>query len=82
MKRILDKLGRRSIPAIRTNRVLRFGDVSTKSLSMIELAIRVPDHKPPIRILLDVVDVDVPALIELDFLNGNRLIVDNISYRL
>ena len=37
---------------------------------------------PPIQILHDVVDVDIPALIGLDVLDGNFLMVDNISNRL
>ena len=82
MKRILDKLGRSSIVAIRSNQVFRFGDVSTKSLGMIELVIQTTDHIPPISILLDVVDVDIPALIGIDVLDGNCLKVDNMSNRL
>ena len=82
MKRILDNLGRRSIPAIRSNRIFRFGDVSTKSLGIIELAIQTPDHISPISILLYVVDVDIPPLIGLDVLDSNCLMVDNISNRL
>ena len=49
---------------------------------MIELAIQTPDIIPPIHILPDVVDLDIPALIGLDDLNGNCLMVDNISNRL
>ena len=78
MKRILDKLGRRSIPATQSNRVFCFGYVSTKSLGMIKLSIHASDNISSISILLDVVDVDVPALTGLDVLDGNFLVVDNM----
>ena len=60
----------------------RFLNVSSKLFGMIELGIQTPDHTPPICILLDVVDVDIPALIGLDVLDGHCLMVDNISNRL
>ena len=82
MKRVLDKLGPKSIPAIRGSCVFRVGVVSTKSLCIIELAIQTPDHIPPISILLDAVEVDVPALICLNVLDRSFLMVDNISNRL
>ena len=49
---------------------------------MLILTIQKPDNTPPIHIPLDVVDVNIPELIGLDFLDGNRLMVDNISNRL
>ena len=49
---------------------------------MIGLAIQTLDNIPTIYVLLDVVDVDIPALIGLDVLEGNFLMVDNISNRL
>ena len=49
---------------------------------MIELAIQTPDNIPPIHILLDVVDMGVPALIGFDVLDANCLMVNNISNRL
>ena len=82
MKRILDILGRICMPAIRSNCVFRFGDLSSKSLGIIELAIQTPDNIQPIPVLLEVVDVDIPPLISLDFLDDNFLIVDSISNRL
>ena len=78
MRRILDKLGRISIPAIRNNHIFRFGDISVNSLGMIVFAIQTPDHIPPISIPLNVVEVDIPALAELDVLDGNYLTADTI----
>ena len=49
---------------------------------MIELAIQTPDIIPTIHIMLDVIGVDISALIGLDVLDDNFLIVDNISNRL
>ena len=77
MNRILDKLDRKSIPAIRSNRVFRLGDVSTKSQAMIELGIKTQDYIPPIIILLDTVNVGIPILMDLDDLDGHCLMVDN-----
>ena len=48
---------------------------------MIELAIQTPDHIPHICILLDVVDVGIPALIGLDVLDDHCLKAGNISNR-
>ena len=82
MERVLDILGSRCTPAIRSKRVFRFGDVSAKSLGIIELAIQITNNIPPMYILLNKVDVDKPAYIGLDVLDGNFLKVDNISNRL
>ena len=65
---------------IRSNRIFRFGYVTTWSFGLIELGIQTPDHIPRISILLTVVDVYIPALIGLDVLDGNFPLVDNISH--
>ena len=70
------------MPAIRSCRAFRFGDVSTTSQSMIELALQTRDYTPPTNILLDVVNVDLSAFISIDVLDGNFIMVDNISNRL
>ena len=70
------------MPATRSNRVFRFGNVSTKSLGMIELFIQSPDQTPSISILLDVVEVDISAFIGIGAMSGNCLTVDKISKRL
>ena len=82
VNRILDRLGRRCMPVIRSNRLFRFGDVSSKLFGMIELSIQTPENIPLIHVLLNVVDVNIPALIGLDVLDGNFLMVDNISNHL
>ena len=79
MKHILERLGHRSISAIRINHVSRFGEVSKKLLNMIELAIQKLDHIPPTSILFGVVDADISALAGLDVLDSNCFIADNIS---
>ena len=49
---------------------------------MIELAVKTPDHIPPINDMLDVVEVDIPALLGLDLLDGHGLVIDNVTNRL
>ena len=49
---------------------------------MVDPAIKTPDHVPRINVMLDVVDVDIPALLGLDVLDGNSLIVENVTNRL
>ena len=67
MKHIVEKLYRRCIPALSGSSVFRFSDVSARSLSMIELGIQTPESIPPLHILLDVVYVEMPALISLTY---------------
>ena len=46
---------------------------------MIELFLPTTRHIPAIPILLDVVDVNIPALLGLDVLDGNNIFVDNVT---
>ena len=82
LRRILDVLGKPKIPAVRNGRVYRFDDMSAKSLGLIELAIATSDNITPIHFLMDVVSVDIPALLGLDIMDGNCLMVENITNRL
>ena len=46
---------------------------------MIVFAIQTPDQNPFIIIMLDIIDVDINAFVDLDVLDENCLVVDNIS---
>ena len=49
---------------------------------MIKLAPQTPDHIPRTNILVSIVDVNIPTLIGRGVLDGNFLLIDNISSRL
>ena len=49
---------------------------------MVEQMLLTPGSTLDIQVILDFVDLDIPALLGLDVLNRNNLIVDNISNHL
>ena len=53
-----------------------------KTIYTIEFAIQTPENIPPIHILLDEVDEDIPAIVGLDVLEGSCRFVYNIFNRL
>ena len=61
-----------------TNR-FRFGDMSVKSLEMVEIDLEVPSPRRSIPVLMDIVPVDVPALLGLDVLDSESLYADNVT---
>ena len=60
----------------------KFGDVRVNSLGMIELDLKIPVLRRPIVVLLDIVPVDVPALLGLHVLNAEGLYADNVTNRI
>ena len=76
---ILNHIGRKTIPRIHTQRLFRFGDFTACSLGLIEVALQTPAPRHPIRILLDIVSVDIPALLGLDVLDAEYLYADNAA---
>ena len=79
---ILRYIGRKTIPRIHSQRLFRFGDVTVRSLGLIEVAQQTPAPRRPIPILLDIVSVDIPALLGLDVLDAECLYADNVTNRL
>jgi len=79
---ILRKMDRQTIPRMPSTSSFRFGDTVVKSLGMVELALKTPAPRRPIAVLLDIVPVDVPALLGLDVLDAEALYADNVTNRL
>lgn len=63
LKKIASIYGRSNIPKFTSGCRYRFGDHVQKSLGVIELYLDAPVSIPPIPTVLDVVTVDVPALL-------------------
>ena len=70
------------IPRMPSGNTFKFGDVTVKSLGMIELDLKTPAPRRPIPVLLDIVPVDVPALLGLDVLDAEGLYADNVTNRI
>ena len=79
---ILRNLGKKGIPRINSRSSFRFGDVAVPSQGLIEIALDTPPNVRPIYVLMDIVTVDIPALLELDVLDGENLYADNVTNRL
>ena len=78
----LKKLDRNSISKIPSGNSFRFGDVTTPSLEMVELWLRIPSPRRSIPVLIDIVEVNVPALLGLDVLDSERLYACNVTNKL
>ena len=79
LKRIVHSAGRNSIPIIESNRDFQFGNTMMKYKGMGKLILPIPGSAGDIPIMMDVVDVDILALLGLDVLNGKNLLVDNVT---
>ncbi len=53
-----------------------------KSIGLVEFALQTPAPLRPIPVLLDIVPVDVPALLGLDVLDAESLYPDNVTDRI
>ena len=51
----------------------KFGDITVKSLEIIELDLKTPALRRPIPVLLDIAPVEVPALLGLGVLDAEIL---------
>ena len=58
------------------------GTQYAKSLGQLELLLKTPENITPIIVMLDIVPVDVPALLGLDVLYSTSLVIDNVLNRL
>ncbi len=79
---ILQKLGKKPIPHIVSHNSFRIGDVTVKSLGMVEIVLDTPSNDPNVLVLKDIVPIDVPALFGLDVLDSERLYADDVTNRL
>ena len=82
LNNILQYIGQKSIPRMRSTNSFRFGDVTVHSLGMVEIALATPLNIPNIPVLMDIVPVNVPALLGLDVLDSEELYADNVTNRL
>ena len=55
---------------------------SVRSRGIVELILSTPGSVLEIPVILDVVDHEIPALLGLEFLYGNNLLVENVSNHL
>ena len=78
---ILRNINKIHIPHISSNSSFRFGDVTAKSIEMVEIELQTPPYVHYIPVLMDIVSVDVPGLLGLDVLDGEILYTDNVTSR-
>ena len=64
---------------MRSINAFRFGDMTVKSLGLFEIALETPRREQPIAVSMDIVPVDVLALLGLDVLDSERLYADNVT---
>ncbi len=72
-------LNKNSIPRMQSVNSFRFGDTTGKSLKLVEIDLEVPSPRPSISVLMDIVPVNVPALLNLDVLDSENLDADNVT---
>ncbi len=82
LNRILSVFQEKEIPCISSQNSFRFGDVTVRSLGMVEIALDTPPNVSNVPVLIDIVPVDVPPLLGLDVLDGEGLYADNKNNRL
>ena len=82
LNRILRYTGKRAIPTLTSTNSYRFGDVTVQSQGLVELVLATPNSFPDINVLMDIVPVNVPALLGLDVLDSQFLYADNVTNRL
>ena len=69
-------------PRNRFKRDLKFGDTLVRSIGVVELMLPTCGYKLDIPVILDVVDVEIASLLGPDVLDGNNLLVDNVTNHL
>ena len=82
LKHTLQYIGRSSIPRMHSNNTYRFGDVTVRTVGTVEIMLATPPTVPDIPVLMDIVPVNVPALLGLDILDSEELYADNVTNRL
>ena len=79
---LLLKIGKKFIPRMKSITSFRFGHVTVRSVGKIEMSLKTPASIRSISVLMDIVPVDIPALLGLDVLDGESLYADNVTNRL
>ena len=82
LHKILAFVGKTTILVIKPCHSFRFGEVAAKSLSLVELSLQTPNNIPNIKVLLDVVPVNISALLGLEVLDSEESCADNVINRL
>eukprot|EP00171_Calliarthron_tuberculosum_P017416 IDg17416t1 len=82
LNRIHTFLRRRSLPIGKSNRQFRFSNTKQKSLGCVKLLLDTPPNIHPIHIPLDIVEVDILALLGLNILDSESLCACTVSNRL
>lgn len=72
LNKLLRRLGVKRITRLSSNNSFRFGDVTVCSQGMIEIELKTPSHVAKIPVLMDIVPIDVPALVGFDVLDGEK----------
>ena len=75
-------MGKKFIPRMKSITFFRFGDVKVRSVGKIEISLKTPASIRHISVLMDIVPVDIPALLGLDVLDSESLYADNVTNRL
>ena len=79
LKRIITHTDRTANPIAESEHNFRLRYTVIRSKGMVELMLQTPATFCYIPILLDFVDVYIPAFLGLDALDGNNLLVDNVT---
>ena len=82
LERIFGQSGSKSFPIIDSRRDFKFRDTLFKSRGMVELMLPRTESTLDIPVLLDFVDVKMPALVGLDVHDCNNFFVDNVTNHL
>ena len=70
---------RRFIPIIDCKRDFKFGDTIVRPRGIVELMLPRAGSTLDIPLIFDVEDVDISTILGLDVLDGNNLLVDNLT---
>ncbi len=82
LHRVMNRLQRHKFPMQKSNRSFRFADTTYSSLGQIELPLATPPGIPLVYVTLDIVSADIPALLGLEVLDGESLMVGTVTNRL
>ena len=66
----------------RSYRRFRFADTTFKSLGQVSISLATPPGIPPLPVVMDVVEAEIPALLGLDMLDKELLTADTVTNRL
>ncbi len=79
---IIRTQNRSTIPISPSDNMFTFGNVTVKSRGAVELWLKTPSQFQNIPVILDVVELDVPALLGLDIIDAYGLVADTVNNRL